>query len=139
MAGVQTDVEALRDALKLMPENSPFVMVNLLRYKDQADYGERKDVPACTGRAAYYKGYSVPTFDVIRRLGGRVFYFGHIQIPVFAPREEKWDDVLFVQYPAFSAVVALVSSPEYQANLHHRDAALADTRVFATLSGTEIS
>ena len=139
MAGVQTDIDALREATKLMPENSPFVMVNLLRYKDQADYGGRKDVSPCSGREAYYKGYSVPTFKIIRSLGGRVFYFGHIQIPVFAPKDEKWDDVLLVQYPAFSAVVALVSNPQYQANLHHREAALADTRVFATLSGEEIS
>lgn len=138
MPEVRTDVDELQTALKLMPANGPFVMVNLLRYRAQADYANGSGMAPCTGREAYYRHYAEPVFHIIRRLGGEVFWFGHVQVPVYAPKDEHWDDVLLVRYPAFSAVIALLNDPGYQACVVHRVASLEDTRVLATLPGTEI-
>lgn len=135
---VQLNVDELQAAVARVAADSPIVMVNLLRYRARADYGGRHDIAPCSGREAYYQRYSVPTFEVIRRLGGRVFWFGNVQVPLFAPADEKWDDVLLVEYPSFATVLTLVADPEYQANVFHRTAALLDTRVMATTTATGI-
>ncbi|MCK9284108.1 MAG: hypothetical protein M0P39_07480 [Rhodocyclaceae bacterium] len=138
MTAVQIDRNALLEAIKDIPANSPIVMVNLLRYRDQADYGNRS-MPPCSGRVAYYQRYAVPTFEAIRNLGGRVLWFGHVQVPLFAPQDERWDDVLLVEYPSFACVLSLVNNPLYQVSEVHRTAALLDTRVMATTTAHEIA
>jgi len=139
MAGVKTDLDALEAVRTRMPENSPFVMVNLLRYREWADYDDRTDMKPRSGRDAYYHGHLELTIRIVRRLGGHVQWFGHVQVPVFAPKEEHWDDVLLMHYPSFNTVLTLMADPEYQETLFHRTAALADRRVFATLAATEIA
>jgi uncharacterized protein (DUF1330 family) len=138
MAEIKTDLDALEAVRKLMPENSPFVMVNLLRYRPQADYGDRPDVAPMSGRDAYYQGHLALTIRLVRQLGGHVQWFGHVQVPIFAPKEEHWDDVFLMHYPSFDTVLALMAEPEYKATLFHRTAALADRRVFATVAAEEI-
>ena len=139
MTEVTTDLDVLEAARRLMPANTEFTMLNLLRYRPQAEYHRQDGTAPISGRKAYYERYVPPTFKIIRRLGGGVFWFGHIQVPIYGRSDEKWDDVLLVRYPSFEALVALIGDPEYQANVHHRMAALADTRVLATLTGKEIA
>ena len=139
MTTITTDMSVIEAGLRQFPADQPLLMVNLLRYRDWADYGPDSDAAPSSGRDAYYQRYAAPTFGIIRRLGGRVFSFSHVQIPIFAPAGENWDDVLLVEYPTFAAVGQLLADPEYQIHVVHRIAALADTRVFATLRGTEIA
>lgn len=55
------DVVAAADAI---PEDAPFFMLNLLRYKEQADYGDRTDVAPSSGREAYHQRY-IPAFGQV--------------------------------------------------------------------------
>jgi len=139
MSSITTDMSVIEAGLQQFPADQSLLMVNLLRYRATADYAAGGDGAPCSGREAYYQRYAAPTFDIIRRLGGRVFSFSHVQIPIFAPKGENWDDVLLVEYPSFAALKDLVTDPGYQALVVHRMAALADTRVFATTRGTEIA
>jgi len=50
-----------------VPENTPFVMLNLLRYNKEADYGDRTEFGRCSGREAYFERY-VPAFAQVAAL-----------------------------------------------------------------------
>lgn len=102
------------------------------------DYGEGSEFTRCSGREAYYQRYAPPIIEVIRRLGGGLVSFAHVGMPISAAPGEHWDDVMLIEYPSFKAVAELLATSEYERQLVHRIAALADTRVFATVPGTEI-
>ncbi len=51
----------LIEAAKVIPEGTPFYMLNLLRYKERAEYPEGTALGPCSGREAYHRGY-VGTF-----------------------------------------------------------------------------
>ena len=127
------DVIAAADAI---PADSPIFMLNMLRYREQADYGERTDVAPCSGREAYFQHY-VPAFNNVAASEGieeiKVFYLGAVLAHMVAPSEERWDDIVIVEYPNFAAFRRLTESPQYAAEAaHHRTAALEDWRLIAT-------
>ncbi len=128
---------AIAAATVAIPADTPFLMVNLLRYHPQADYGNRADVTPCTGREAYYQRY-VPAFGKAATELGlttvKPFWIGGVLAQVVAPAGEQWDDIAIVQYPSFAAFRQLTESPTYLAEADpHRQAALADWRLIATL------
>ena len=131
--------EALVAAARVVPEGSPVVMVNLLRYREVADYGEGVDrgpvTAGATGRTAYAEGY-LPAFGAVAAQAGvelEVLYYGGVHAALVAPAGERWDDVVLVRYPSFAGFRAIVGSAAYaQQADHHRLAALADWRLVAT-------
>ena len=133
-----TEDSVVEAGLKRFAADQPIVMVNLLHYREVADYGEGSEVTRCSGREAYYQRYAPPIIEVIRRLGGGLVSFAHVGMPISAAPGEHWDDVMLIEYPSFKAVAELLATSEYERQLVHRIAALADTRVFATVPGTEI-
>lgn len=110
----------------------PIFMVNLLRYNEQANYGDDADSAPCSGREAYFHRY-VPAFsEVAEGIGIKVFWIGNVLAPIVAPADEQWDDVAIVEYPSFDAFRSLVESDAYKAKADpHRVAALADWRLIA--------
>ena len=129
--------ESISLAATAIPENTPFVMLNLLRYKVEADYGRSTGLHPCSGREAYYKRY-VPAFAEVAGLFGRSTSFrpilvGSVLAHLVAPVDELWDDLVLVEYTDFAAFRAVVESPEYRRIADpHRRAALADWRLLAT-------
>ena len=132
------DISAAAEAI---PENTPFVMLNLLRYKEQADYGEHTEFGPCSGREAYYHRY-VPAFGEIAARSEttkiiRPIFIGAVLASLVAPEKELWDDIVLVEYPNFAAFRTVVESPEYQRDADpHRRAALENWRLIATLKQT---
>lgn len=112
----------------------PAVMLNLLRYREEADYAEHPDLDPgrpVTGREAY-TAYSDAVLPILAGVGGGIEMFGACQGTLIGPEGEEWDDIVLVRYPSTSAFVQMVSSPEYQAIQGHRAAALADSRLVRT-------
>lgn len=108
-------------------------MVNLVRYRDQADYGGHSELPPCSGRDAYFQRYA-PAF---RRIGAGedygVFWVGHVRAMLVAAEHEQWDDIVIVRYASFSALRRILESPAYEEQAApHRRAALADWRFIVT-------
>lgn len=64
MRTIDISSEAILTAADVIPEDVPIFMLNLLRYKEHADYGERADTAPCSGREAYYQRY-VPAFNKV--------------------------------------------------------------------------
>jgi uncharacterized protein (DUF1330 family) len=114
-----------------VPDGQPIVMVNLLRYRERADYPPGTTKESLTGRQAY-EHYSRLTIPHLRRVGGRPIWRGDARTTFFAPAGERWDEVILVRYPSRSAFVQMISNPNYQAGTIHRTAALADSRLIAT-------
>ena len=125
--------QALLAAARALPADSPIYMVNLLRYRDQADYGESAATAPCSGREAYFQRY-VPAFAQVTAGDGiKPFWVGNVLAPLVAPPGEHWDDVAIVEYPNFAVFQRMIESPAYQAEAEpHRRAALADWRLIPT-------
>ena len=112
-------------------DDGPVVMINLLRYRERADYPSDFDAEPCSGREAYVR-YSAVAARTIQKTGGQVRWAGEVVASVIAPSGETWDDAVLVEYPSRRAFLEMLALPEYQAGVPHRTAALEDSRLIAT-------
>ncbi|HEV2611834.1 MAG TPA: DUF1330 domain-containing protein [Noviherbaspirillum sp.] len=126
--------DSVKQLVAKVPSDVPVVMLNLLRFRDQAVYPADKAEPARTGREAYaeYGRQIQPHLD---RVGGKVIWQGEGKHAFIAPPDESWDEVLLVQYPSRDAFLSMLMSPDYQAITFHRTAALEDARLVVTVRG----
>ena len=120
------------------PPAGPIVMLNLLRFRETADYREAPELaPAApiSGAEAYarYMEHSQPFVD---EAGGRVLFYGKATRYgyLIGPRDECWDAVLLVQQPSAEVFLSFASNVAYLAGLAHRQAALSDSRLLPLLS-----
>lgn len=121
-------MEAFVEKAKSGPDR-PIVMLNLLRFADIAQY-ETVD-ERITGRDAYAK-YSKAVTPMLWKTGGQLLWMGKVRSVLIAPDSEEWDEALLVQYPSRNAFLNMIQSDEYQAIVHHRTAALIDSRLIET-------
>ena len=112
--------------LASLPAGKPVVMLNLLRFREQAAYSD--PLEACSGREAY-KRYSQTSLQTIAAVGGSVIFSGKAHESLIAPQGEYWHQVFLVRYPSVAAFQSMLSMPEYQACVRHRTAALQDSRL----------
>jgi type IV secretory pathway protease TraF len=140
MKTIGLPLERLRD----IPENTPVVMVNLLRYRREVAYAEAPD-GVTTGRDAYYRGY-IPTFlKIVGALGGaaaevRPLYVGAVVTGLVVAGDERWDDAAIVSYPNIATFRAIVESEVYRREAQpHRLAALEDWRLLATVPDSSMA
>lgn len=109
----------------------PVCMINLLKFRDQADYGADIDEPPCTGREAYTR-YGELTRPFLAQVGGQVMLRlapAHI---VIGDDNEDWDLMMVVQYPSHAAFIQMASNPDYLAVTKHRSAALERSALIAS-------
>jgi uncharacterized protein (DUF1330 family) len=130
MRTVNPDRARIEDFARKAPDAAPIVMLNLLKFRDLADY-EEKAAARVTGRKAYER-YSKAVVPLLWEVGGQVLWMGKARAGVILPDDESWDEVVLVHYPSRGAFVRMVSSDAYQAILHHRTAALSDSRLIET-------
>jgi len=107
------------------------VMLNLLRFRDQAEYPAESSAAPCSGREAYAR-YMAAVQPKVAEVGGEIVWTGEVESALIAPSDEDWDEVFLVRYPSRRAFLSLVMQPDYQATAVHRTAALADSRLIAT-------
>ena len=133
MAIVNPTREQIEDYERAAPDDKPIVMLNLLRFRDFADYGDLAG-PGVSGRAAYAR-YSKAVMPLLWEVGGQALWMGKARAGVIVPEGESWDEVLLVHYPSRRAFVRMVTSKPYQEIMHHRTAALSDSRLVETRAG----
>ena len=105
------------------PENGPFVMVNLLKFKETAEYADGSDADLSGARA--YARYGKGIQACLAAVDGRQIYAGPVTGLMIGEVEELWDMVVLVEYPSLAAMQKMMSSPEYRAIEVHRKAGLA--------------
>lgn len=125
------------DAFKGLDRDHPIEMLNLVRLRDLANYpGDHvlaRD--GLTGAEAYklYGKHSVPVLD---KVGGSILWRGAFQTMLIGPADEIWDAVFIARYPTAHAFLAMVSDPDYQAAVVHRQAAVATSRLIRCAPST---
>lgn len=115
------------EAFKKLPRDQPVNMLNLIKLRESATYKDRR---AATGAEAY-AAYGRESGPVFARVGGRIIWRGAPQTVLIGPQDESWDIAFIARYPTVGAFLAMVTDPEYQAVVHHRQAAVADSRLIA--------
>jgi uncharacterized protein (DUF1330 family) len=104
-------------------EDGPFVMVNLLKFKERADYPDGAE-PELSGRDAYRR-YGAAVQACFASAGARSVYAGEVSGILLGEVAELWDMVALVEYPSRAAMMMMLSSVEYLAIEKHRVAGLA--------------
>lgn len=120
-------VHADRDALAAMAADDPdqpVVMLNLLRYRTEAEPGHGVD--GLSGEQAY-RLYGQRFAELQPRFGGEPVWMGRPGRSVIGP--EQWDLAILVRYPTRRQFVAMFDDPDYRAIAPIRAAALADSRL----------
>ncbi len=136
MPVTEIDPAGLEAAVAALPAGEPLLMLNLLRFNDEADYGGDTDVAPCTGREAYFTRY-IPAFnETVGPYGASELVFGgDVVARVVGPVDDVWHTVALVRYPSIEVFRGLMADPAYlKTAAPHRVAALADWRLFATTS-----
>jgi uncharacterized protein (DUF1330 family) len=99
------------------PNDEPFVMLNLLKFKKEG------------GREAYFR-YIKESGPFVEAVGAKVLYFGK-------PKEllqgtEDWDIVMLVQYPSRKAFLEIANNPGYLKVHKFREEALERAVLYVT-------
>ena len=102
--------------------DGPFVMVNLLKFKDKAEYPDGRETDLSGAKA--YAIYAASVTTCLERVGGRPRYGGAVTGLMLGEIEEQWDMVALAEYPSLKAMQTMIMSPEYQEIAVHRVAGL---------------
>ncbi len=105
------------------PDDGPFVMVNLLKFREKAEYPDGSD--AHLSGAEAYARYGAAVQVELAKVGAKSHYAGAVTGLMIGEVEENWDMVALAEYPSLAAFQAMVMSESYNAITHHRTAGLA--------------
>jgi len=119
---VPTDPERLAQFVEPGPDG-PIYMVNLLKFKETAEYEDGRDTDL-TGAAAYAL-YGAAVMSLLAEHGGRIVFSGAFSWLMLGQADDMWDQVAVAEYPNRAALVAMSTSPAYAEIAVHRTAGLA--------------
>ena len=102
---------------------TPIKMVNLLKFKDKADYKDGRQT-SLSGKEAY-QIYADEVQGHLEKVGGQSIFFGEVERLMLGEVEELWDWVAIAEYPSRKAMLEMVMDSEYQKSEEHRSAGLA--------------
>ena len=100
----------------------PIYMVNLLKFKPMAEYGDGRNT-ALTGRQAY-ELYGAGVSKLIKEHGGSVTFAANVSRLMLGEVEDMWDEVAIAMYPSRQAMLEMMMSPAMQEIGQHRAAGL---------------
>ena len=103
--------------------DSPIHMVNLLKFKEKAEYEDGRETTLSGAEA--YAIYGQEVLAHIAKIGGTAVFSGQVSRLMPGEVEELWDMVAVVTDPSKTAMLAMISDPDYQASHVHRVAGLA--------------
>ncbi len=128
-------------ALFMRNISGPVVMLNLLRFRQIADYSTCPELapPSPISGEAAYQRYIEHTLPHLRRSGGDVLFMGSGGPFLIGPPDEHWDAALLVRQSSVAAFVAFASDAAYLAGIGHRVAALEDSRLLPLVEGAPAS
>ena len=118
-------------AFRAIEREGPIHMLNLIRLRERADYGDGREASGAEAYAAYGRE-SRPVFE---RLGGRQIWIGVPELMLIGPADERWDIAFIAEYPTGAAFVEMVRDPVYREAVKHRTAAVEDSRLLRLRPG----
>jgi hypothetical protein len=115
-------------------EDGPIWMVNFMKYREWADFGEAGG-PAISGREADDRYAPV---EVLASLGAEIAYFGDVVTAEGRP-DPAWDRMAVVRYPTRRSFIDMVGRPDFQAQQVHKDAGMERSIILACLPLDRVS
>ncbi len=88
MPSLNPTQDQLKRFAEQMPAGEPILMLNLLRFNDQAAYPAESDQQPCSGREAYAV-YSRTAIKKVRATGGNVESQANARDALTAPEHEQ--------------------------------------------------
>ncbi|MCR8723849.1 DUF1330 domain-containing protein [Frigidibacter sp. ROC022] len=117
--------------------DGPILMLNLLRFRAEADYAATPQLApeAPVSGAEAYGRYSREITPLLEATGGAVIFEAEGGGWFIGPEAEHWDRVLIVRQASLQSFFAFAGDPAAQTALAHRTAALADSRLLPMAAG----
>lgn len=116
-----SDPERIKQMMEPGP-SKPIYMVNLLKFKDKAEYKDGR-VTDLSGRDAYMI-YGRAVSELLPKFGGKAVFAADVTFLTLGQVEELWDEVAIATYPNRRAMVEMSMSKEWREIAVHRDAGL---------------
>jgi hypothetical protein len=116
-------VRALRDS----GPDGPVVMLNLLKFRERANYPAGSPHAACSGAEAYRR-YQTAFVETVGEVShAEVVWEGPVGMPFIGDATQAWDKCLLVRYPNRQHFLAMMANAAYREALVHRYAGLERT------------
>ncbi len=119
---VRPNDEQIAGFLEPGPEG-PIYMVNLLKFKDKAEYEDGRETDL-SGEEAYAI-YGAAVSKLLTEFGGAAMFSASVERLMLGEVEELWDKVAIAMYPSRAAMMDMVRSEKMQEISVHRSAGLA--------------
>ena len=103
--------------------DEPIFMVNLLKFKDWAEYPDKRE-SNLSGKEAYAI-YSKEVVGHLEKVGGKPIFGSEVTRLMLGEVEDLWDQVAIAMYPNRKAMLKMISDPDYIKSAQHRVAGLA--------------
>ena len=103
--------------------DEPIFMVNLLKFKEKAEYPDKRETDL-TGREAYAI-YGAEVVKHLEKVGGKPIFGSDVIRLMLGEVEELWDQVAIAMYPNRKAMLKMISDPDYIESAQHTVAGLA--------------
>ena len=126
-----TSQERIQEMMAPGPDG-PIYMVNLLKFKERAEYEDGRNTDL-TGEEAYQL-YGQGVTELLPHYGGEIVFAGDVTFLALGQVEDLWDEVAIAKYPNRAALLAMSSSEEWRALAVHRTAGLAGQLNIETVS-----
>ena len=101
---------------------SPIEMVNLLKFKDKAEYEDGRETNLSGAEA--YRIYATEVVDHLSKVRAETIFVGEVSRLMLGEVEELWDMVAIAMYPNRKAMLDMISDQEYIKSAQHRVAGL---------------
>ena len=128
-------------ALFMRQIEGEIIMLNLLKFRDQADYSDYPELAPkepISGKEAYTL-YSKHTFPLLKEAGGDIMFTGEGGQYLIGPSDTSWDLVMLVKHKSLEAFMSFAKNETYLKGMGHRQAALEDSRLLPiSQNATEI-
>jgi hypothetical protein len=125
----QIDYEYAGRLATTPPErDGPIWMVNFMRYKPRADYGDEGD-RGISGREADERYAPV---EVLKKVGADIAYFGDVVDPDGGP-DPEWHRTAVVRYPTRRSFIDMQTRSDFQEKYVHKEAGMEFTIIVAAL------
>ena len=103
-------------------EDKPIYMVNLLKFKEKANYPDKRETDL-TGEEAY-SIYAEEVAGHLEKVGGKPLFGGEVERLMLGEVEDLWDKVAIAMYPSRKAMLQMINDPDYIVSAQHRVAGL---------------
>ena len=128
-AGIDPTRDQVRN-LRDHGSDGPVVMMNLLKFRETAEYPAEMAIAPCSGQEAYARYQHAFTVAVGAISQAEILYEGPCEQVFIGQAEAEsadWDKLLLVRYPTRKHFLAMMADNSYRDALVHRYAGLERT------------